>query len=263
MLTVEQQQYILDNYKAIPYPKIAAHLGITKKRVFYFAEKSGLKKGKGYHSAIYKVNERYFHKWSHDMAYLLGFILADGCVFIKDNRFRLIIGLQKRDMAQVEWIRNELAPDKPIQFNVSNQSYSFRVDSKTLIKQLIKLGIHPNKSYNDVVPSVPQKYKMDFLRGVFDGDGCLYVRARQKGKYISKDCRWQITAKLASYLQNLMEEVSIQDGSIVQCNRWYVWQIHNHQTIIELCKKIYKNTDKSYYLKRKYEKYQELIRLYE
>lgn len=28
----------------------------------------------------YTINEFYFSKWSHDMAYILGFIMADGCI---------------------------------------------------------------------------------------------------------------------------------------------------------------------------------------
>ncbi|MBF0252197.1 MAG: helix-turn-helix transcriptional regulator [Candidatus Omnitrophica bacterium] len=47
-------------------------------------------------------------------------------------------------------------------------------------KDLKRLGIWPNKSLKIEFPEVPAEYMADFIRGVFDGDGSVYVEKRNK-----------------------------------------------------------------------------------
>ncbi len=242
-------------------PKIAKQIGISTNQVQKYANKIGLKSGP--RPSIYPTNEGYFRSWSPKMAYLLGFILAYGCISLSDNRYRLIIALQEKDKDQIEWLRNELSPTKPISYNNTSNAYELRISNELLVRSLIDIGIMPRKSHLNNIPTVPQPYKMHFLRGVFDGDGCLYVRQRQRGKYISKDCRWQITAKNMQYLINLKKEVGVDIGYIKPVNTWHNWYIGSSKEIIYLCNKMYECKNESWYMKRKYNKFMELISLYE
>ena len=51
---------------------------------------------------IYELNEDYFETWSHEMAYILGFISADGS--INKQKTSLSIELQMRDKKVLEFI---------------------------------------------------------------------------------------------------------------------------------------------------------------
>ena len=56
-----------------------------------------------------------------------------------------------------------------------------RIGSHKLYDALISLGLYPNKSLTIRFPKVPLEYLGDFIRGYFDGDGCVYL-ATAKGK---------------------------------------------------------------------------------
>lgn len=57
----------------------------------------------------FAVNEKFFHMWSHRMAYVLGFIYADGSLedapYIRGKYLRI----SSTDLDRVECIRNAMA----------------------------------------------------------------------------------------------------------------------------------------------------------
>ncbi len=69
------------------------------------------------------------------------------------------------------------------------QKFLIRIGSKKLYYALEKYGLHPNKSLTIKFPKIPKKYLADFIRGYFDGDGCVYLemcRGITKKKIIKK-----------------------------------------------------------------------------
>ena len=118
------------------------------------------------------VNENYFEKWSANMAYLLGYILADGCIIegtYKGYSGALKFGVQKRDIDILEKIRQELRSEHAI--SVVGNAAHLCITSQKIVNNLKKLGIAYRKSLREKVPDVPQQYLRDFIRGVIDGDG--------------------------------------------------------------------------------------------
>ncbi len=57
-----------------------------------------------------------------------------------------------------------------------NKKVSFRVQfgDVSFYNWLIKIGIFPNKSKTLGPLNIPDKFFFDFLRGYYDGDGCIY-----------------------------------------------------------------------------------------
>lgn len=55
------------------------------------------------------INHDFFATWSHDMAYLLGIMLTDGCVTDKN-----LIYLGMTDIEPVQFFRDNITPDKLI-----------------------------------------------------------------------------------------------------------------------------------------------------
>lgn len=73
----------------------------------------------------------------------------------------------------------------------SGRHWTLWVNSKLIASQLMSLGMIPKKSLTHGFPSeeqVPKHLLSHFVRGYFDGDGCLYAgnqKISSKGKYFS------------------------------------------------------------------------------
>jgi len=48
--------------------------------------------------------------------------------------------------------------------------------SKYMIDRLVSFGVIPRKTRHETMGFVPDIWKPDFIRGYFDGDGCVYTR---------------------------------------------------------------------------------------
>lgn len=116
---------------------------------------------------------------SIDATYWLGFIYADGSVSWVDcegrSRFELQINVQLRDLGHLWKLRCLLGGD----VRITTSCARFGIGSKQLCHRLSQLGIMPQKSQYPLEP--PQLHgdaKIAFLRGLFDGDGCLHITKR-------------------------------------------------------------------------------------
>lgn len=130
-------------------------------------------------------NIHYFDFWSPNMAYILGYLFADGCI-VKDLKgFR--INLAEKDLCVLEFMRAELGVRMALQSmpakvcslsgRLAQPQWSLIVNSKAIVKRLMALGMKPRKTFNDdPFPDVPDDMMPHFIRGCFDGDGsaCTY-----------------------------------------------------------------------------------------
>jgi len=126
-----------------------------------------------------KVDEDYFKKWSKNMSYLLGFILADGCIIqgtYNGYSDSLKFGVQLRDRDIIEKIKSELRAEHKLS-QVKNAVH-LCIASQEIVNDLKKLGIIYRKSLNEIIPKIPLKYTKDFIRGIVDGDGSLWFDKR-------------------------------------------------------------------------------------
>lgn len=133
----------------------------------------------------YTYNKDYFKKIdSSDKAYWLGFLYADGCItrFYKGEELRsmsLEITLQSQDIDHLIKFRDSLESNVPIQDRKIAGKYNANrivINYTKMCRDLINLGCTPCKSLTLEFPTsdiVPEKYIRDFIRGYFDGDGCV------------------------------------------------------------------------------------------
>lgn len=126
----------------------------------------------------YTLNESFFRDWSPEMSYLLGYIYADGSM----DRGKYRIRFASIDIDQLETVRTLFKSDRPITeaSNKNGKWYEFNVQNKQIYSDLRNLGIYPNKSLTMRLPNIPDAYKRDFVRGYFDGDGCVYEVKRKR-----------------------------------------------------------------------------------
>jgi len=261
-----QVEYIIKNAQRKFRDEIASHLGLIIKQVEYIARKNDIvlkPRPKGQYTRTYKYdfNHHYFDKIdTPNKAYVMGFIFADGNIHTKRNRYRLTIGLAIKDICILEFIKQELQGNFPIVKKTSKGHHSCQltIDSKHMIQQLVRLGMKPRKTYLTALPRIPHKLRKYFFLGVFDGDGCISILTRQRGKYVCVDHKMTITAKHKKTLQNLLQYCGLSKyGKIIKTQQYHVWYVCNKKTIIEIYHRIYDN--KCWCLSRKHDKFKELL----
>ena len=206
-----------------------------------------------------KLNEEFFDSQTPTSAYVLGWIYSDGT--LRKNRYQ--IKIVSNDIEVLEKIKNLMSTNhkiyKTLRKNRSKPTYSLVLDSKHLYQQLIKIGLTPNKSKTLSFPILLQKVMPYFIRGYFEGDGCIWHdNFPIKGK-LFKRIRASFTSGSYSMLLGLREflvkKIGLSNCKIrtQHINHGYDISWSNKDTQ-KLFKYIYKdNLDMC--LKRKYEKF--------
>jgi len=215
-----------------------------------------------------KLNREFFKKWSPDMAYVLGFFAADGAM-IKNNRGAHFIEFHVVDREILIKIKNcmnsnhKISYRKPAKNNYAN-SYRLQFGSKEMFNDLLNLGLTPNKSLTMKFPDVPKEFLPDFIRGYFDGDGCVSY-----GRYKSKDRkkpRWIISTRFTSgskkfllSLHRKLKNICVNGGYILDKNG--AWSLDfSFRDSLALYNFMYNNVPASIYLDRKYNKFGKALR---
>jgi len=151
----------------------------------------------------YRVNERFFDAWTPDMAYVLGFVLADGCITAN--------GLLKIDSADQDIlvdIRNALDSTHPVKAHwfarSTKPTYCLAIRRRYFTVSLAKHGIHPAKTYDVHWPDSPSSMFPHLLRGYFDGDGYVYFH---NGDSYSRRIEASFSTASAHLLQDLQERL--------------------------------------------------------
>lgn len=126
----------------------------------------------------YKLNEDFFENIdSEEKAYFLGFIFADGYVNEKNNIVDITIHNKDREI--LDKLVLCLYPDgRPLK-TIREKYIRLVINSKKIINDLVKHGCMQAKTFKLVFPKIPIKFEKDFIRGYFDGDGCVYISKHQ------------------------------------------------------------------------------------
>ena len=113
------------------------------------------------------VNHAYFKTWSSNMAYILGYIATDGCLYPSNG-----IKITSIDVDILEKISQEMQSTFKIGRHCAGAKH-IQIYSEEIYNDLIINGITPRKSFTLKFPNIPLEYISHFIRGVFDGNGCV------------------------------------------------------------------------------------------
>ncbi|MSU74262.1 hypothetical protein EXS57_00595 [Candidatus Kaiserbacteria bacterium] len=154
-----------------------------------------------------ELNHSFFKEWSPEMAYVLGFFAADGSM-LKNNRGAHFIEFTITDRSVLEQIQQVTNSTHRIAERKSKvakhkTAYRLQIGSKRWFEDLSQLGFMQNKSKKLSLPKIPKKYFGDFVRGYFDGDGCVYFnRLRFADR---KKLRWILMTLFTSGCRPFLE----------------------------------------------------------
>ncbi|MEW5805414.1 MAG: LAGLIDADG family homing endonuclease [Patescibacteria group bacterium] len=205
-----------------------------------------------------RKNEVLFEKWTSQMAYVLGYILADGSL-IKNKRGAYFTEIQSIDKEIIVKIRKVFDSDLKISVYKPKKGrirYRLQIGSKKIFTDLLKLGIKPKKSCHEKLPKIPSKYFSDFLRGYFDGDGsvniCTYQRKDRNKKSTVLSSGFTSGGKLIlkQIWRNLKLKKIIAGGTLYFHERSYrLWfSIHDSLSLYNF---LYQNVENGLFLTRK------------
>lgn len=199
----------------------------------------------------FPVNDNY-NLLSHNGAWLMGFIAADGYLpATKGARNRITISLAEKDREILERIAKELEFEGRIYdytVNLDGKVYnevSLTFASKQIRTQLENYGIVNNKTFKlSKIPDIPEEYKIDFIAGVFDGDGSISYSFPKDRKNIKLE--WNITAGNKEFLESI-ENFLIKHYKLPTKNHIYadknVYSLRYSGTkdVLKLCSLFYDN----------------------
>lgn len=131
-------------------------------------------------SRKYNIDDNFFKNQNHNMAYLLGFIAADGNISTKENR--ISIELHEKDRQLLEDFRAITQNSRPLKkYLHKHEEYAdtpavkFETWSAEWKKDLAIYNITPNKTFTLQPPTFLNKdYYISYIKGYFDGDGSIY-----------------------------------------------------------------------------------------
>jgi len=131
------------------------------------------------------INENFFQNWTPKMSYVLGFVVADGCIGVKrirkkDGIKNYYFNITTKDKPHLENIKKAMNAQQKIYSKSSGYTkrkdyYFIQIGHQEICKDLLRLGIRPRKTHNLEPIKIPNKYFSDFVRGFFDGDGTVYI----------------------------------------------------------------------------------------
>ena len=210
-------------------------------------------KAKPRSNAIYTINYEYFKKIDTEhKAYWYGFLLADGYV----NERELSLCVKNTDIDIVQIFAEDIETDVPIKYDKYGNPF-ITIVCKELSKSLLDKGFHNRKSWSidfDYIKSfVPDELFNHFIRGMFDGDGCLKYYSYPYLKKPQLHFGYTGVKNVCEFIKDFFD---INRDLIFEGNVTYTVVSRDPNKIIEICTYLYNNS--TIYLKRKYEIYNKI-----
>lgn len=261
--TQEEIEYIISSYKkGTSKNKLRLEFGVSEGVIKRILEKNNveIRQVQESNKRKFNINDNYFDQENSNMAYIMGLWAADGNVSFNENR--LDLELNSVDLEILEQIRTELCSERPIKIYQCQNGY---IKSKLLFwsshikRKFAEYGIVPNKTYSEDFHApykLDKKYWIDYIRGFFDGDGCV-----KKASSLTFELN-SINHQFLVDIQSFMKEYYDIDMQIsIVHDRPSQYTLYRLYCYGKYAKKVYNilYTPNSLFLKRKYERWQELL----
>lgn len=249
-------QVILDLYnQGMSAVQIGEQVNCSHSNVTRRLKKAGIEfkrdysKGRYRRTGRYHVNENFFEDINNEeKAYFLGLMYSDGSV----SNHGFYIKMKDEDVIQK--FKTALNAEQPIHriYWGGNDAYIMQIYSKKLTQDLIKWGCYINKTKTIRFPSIASSLQRHFIRGFFDGDGCLQLQDK------IYHCRFDLTSASKMFLEDvrpIITSIAKTNGGLNKERKYDVWHLsYSGYQVQQILDWLYKDTN--LYLKRKYFKYQ-------
>lgn len=207
-------------------------------------------------SRKYSCDENYFECIDNEeKAYWLGFLYADGFIESKRGTYSQKFGimLSYRDRKHLEKFNKCLNSNYVIHdyegsgYNKSGKFSRLLITSQKMVNDLKNLGCVEQKTSSLVFPTenqVPKKLQKDFIRGMIDGDGSVFISNTPMFSFLG-------TYDIVNNVKNILK-LSVKTIKDERCEHIYYFNASARKNFSAL-KWLYE--DSAIYLDRKFEMY--------
>lgn len=202
------------------------------------------------------VNSDYFENIdTHEKAYFLGLLLADG--YLTKSTYSYIVGiaLQSCDKYILEYLKNELGTNSNI--SEYKNSHKLPISNEKLYNDLNNLGMYEGKSHKDYdMPNIGSEFINSFILGYFDGDGCITIKS-SGAIVVSICCNSEVfldQMKNTLLVHGIKTRVTCEKGE--RLNPLYILYLCGRENQLKFKNFIYSSS--KIYLKRKFDKFQKI-----
>lgn len=137
-------------------------------------------------------------------SYIIGLIASDGCVYLDKASNRRRVNITSKDEELIRTLHGLLHKANTRAVYHGKGAYGFNYINDRAISRLISYGISERKSLTLRLSAslMDELIISDFIRGVFDGDGSVYVSRRYRG-------RVYLGVSITSGSKEFLEELSL------------------------------------------------------
>jgi hypothetical protein len=207
-------------------------------------------------------------------AYLLGFHVADGCVFKHSEKsIGFKITLQARDVEIVKLFRDSIYPDGNIYISPArkdgwktNETCSFKVVCTELCQHILNHGYPFRKTYHELhLPQIDNSLMPHFIRGYFDGNGSIRksiitrLTGREAGRIVvNKQLDFTSNGRVILFeIQQELIKHDIKLNLVPHKIKYHSLRINSLSEISKMYNFLYK--DATYFLKRKKDSFEQIM----
>lgn len=258
-----EEEEIVEMYlSGIGANKIGKSLNKSGQAILRILEHHSIKK-RGADDSVsrkYKINETFFEKIdTEEKAYFLGLLYADG--YIDETSYSICISLENKDKYLLEKLSSLIYKEnKPLYSRRNMNRVSFY--SKKLAKGAVANGLFQAKSLTLKFPikeQVPSHLMAHFIRGHFDGDGC--IRVFQRGKTLGQSINILGSESFIKDLQSYLETIADIKSTVAphfNSPKCFTLRFSKKESIIKMYNFLYR--DCSVFMRRKKEKFELLFK---
>jgi intein-encoded DNA endonuclease-like protein len=205
------------------------------------------------------------------MAYVMGYFYADGSMFINPRGSRYI-AFYSTDYELLSKVKKLLGSSHKISIRQRRHKrwkplHALQIGSKQIFSAFSKLGVTPSKAKRLSLPEIPQPYFRHFVRGYFDGDGCIsYGFYRRKDRKNRKTfyCHTRFASGTKTFLKSLSQNLALVlkmgSGSIIR-NTAGFHLLYSKNNSLRLFNFMYNKVSPALFLIRKHRKFNAAYRL--
>lgn len=215
----------------------------------------------------YTIDVNAFSEINSASSYYLGFLYADG--YVNKTRNTVVLSLQYNDKHILDEFSRFLKTNKPIQYikqgkriGRDKHHWALSIESKKIKDDLIDLGCIPMKTKILKFPNIGVEFIPDFIRGYFDGDGCITYSVENKLWSFSVWGTKSVLSGIKSYLET---NIGVNNEvSIIHTKSEGVFSLRYSakKDVFNIGKMLYQNNT-CHKLIRKYNKYLEIFKSYD
>ena len=215
-----------------------------------------------------KFNKNFFKEWTPEMAYVLGFFMADGYIVV-NTRGSEYFAIQIIDKNIIEKIKKNMDSEHKISKRTRKPNeqpiYRLQIGSKEMCEDLRKLGVEELKTKTMRLPNIPDKYIKDFVRGYFDGDGNVWIglihKKRKTNMLTIQTAFTSCSVDFLIDLRNKLSGINLGEGSLYKTQKNAYVLKYSVKNSVLLYNLMYDNLKNTLFLKRKKDVFEKYLKI--